>query len=62
MTAIPYEFLAYTIKPIVMRVLPDLSPSPIYKISEWIVLKNGEQVATGFRTSQHAEEWIKQQS
>ena len=36
MTAIPYEFLAYTIKPIVMRVLPDLSPSPIYGSSGFL--------------------------
>lgn len=63
MTAIPYEFLGYTIKPNVVPVVADQSPSRIPKIPDWSVLKNGElATSTVFRTSQQAEEWLKQQS
>lgn len=63
MTAMSYEFLGYTIQPNVMRVLADQSPSPIHKIADWSVLKNGKRVPTPvFQTSPLAEEWIKQQT
>ena len=59
MIAIPYLFQDYTIKPKVMRMIPDQS----VVIQKWVVLKAGVEISTPvFRTSQGALEWIKQQS
>lgn len=63
MIAIPYVFQDYTIKPKVMRIIPDQSGGAIPVIQKWVVLKDGVEISTPvFRKPQGALEWIKQQS
>ena len=58
----PCQFQGYVIKPMIVPVLPDRSPSTIRITSRWIVLKDREPLTTpAFKTSHEAEEWVKQQ-